>query len=218
MNYYSIECAVGEREVGLTFPQSHVAKHPVKVDDPRHLWKQGIGKFRENVVIPEPVLHPDAILTDLVSCTVISARLLISDKLKSILEKSVTSGECEFLPVRVWYINEEFPYWILNPIVFRMELIDFANSEIWLEGTGGVKIRKINIKDYTDFKEWIHKLALPERITMHNFVFMDQAEQDFIQLRYGKGGIGFYVSEKIKKEIESACCSGIRFTKSNETE
>jgi len=35
--------------------------------------------------------------------------------------------------------------------------------------------------------------------------------EDFFALRYVSGGAGYYVSEKLKKEIETAGCTGIEF-------
>lgn len=215
MDYYRIEYSTVEREVGSTFPQSHTAKHPIQVEDPRHLWKQDIGKFPENVCIPEPVLHPDAVLTDLVSSVVTGTRLIISDKLKSLLESHIVAGECEFLHVPVTYIDKDYSYWMLNPIVFRMELINYSASEIWLTEFGFSKLNRINIKDYSAFAEWISILESPRGISITKLGFLADTKQDFIQLRYVTGGIGYYVSEKLKMEIEKAKCTGLRFVTTN---
>ena len=39
---------------------------------------------------------------------------------------------------------------------------------------------------------------------------------DFFVVKYITGGVGFFVSERLKKEIETEHCTGIVFTEPNE--
>jgi hypothetical protein len=50
----------------------------------------------KNVTLPEPVVHPDAKLSDFLSTTA-TWRLVMSPKLKGILEKFIKEGQCQFL-------------------------------------------------------------------------------------------------------------------------
>lgn len=216
MNYYRINNSIVESEVGSTFPQAQTAKHPVKYDAPNHLENQYPGvPLRLDVGIPQPVLHPDAKLTDLVSSIPTSSRLLISSRLKVILEKSIRPGVCDLFPVSVWYVNMEHPYWLLHPVVFDAELIDFPKSDIWLLAEDWSKKQKADIKNYADYKIMFQKTVYPEKLYIVNVVFSTQKAQDFMQLTHVNGGIGYYVSEKLKKEIEDAGCTGITFEELN---
>lgn len=208
---YRIHYSTDKAEVGSTFPQSQASENVISVDDPRHLWKQRIGKFRDDVVIPQPVLHRSAKLTDLISSAAISLRLLVSDKLKRILESNATAGDCEFSPVKLIDKKKELEYWVINPIVFRMQLVDYPKSEPWVTSSIGSKIREINIEDYSVYQKLSQEFIAPERITLYNVSFVNQVEENLVILRYVDGGIGYYVSEKLKNEIESVGCTGILF-------
>lgn len=213
MNYHRITYSSNEAEVGRTFPQSHVAKNVISIEDKLHLWKQDLGiSLSSNIVLPQPVLHPNAKLTDLISTTSITLQLIISGKLKAILKSSIRPKTCDLLPVSVWYLNVEHNYWMLNPVTFDTQLIDFQKSEIWLHGSGNTKIKQLIFHNYTEFNEYGQQLALPQRLFIAKVVFVKKTNQDFIQLRQVAGGVGYYVSEKLKNEIQSAGCTGINFT------
>ncbi len=208
---YQILYSTNSAEVGPTFPQSQKGEHLISVEDQRHLWKQPIGKFRSDVVIPKSILHSSAKLTDYISSSVISLRLIVSDKLKQILEANITIGDCEFFPTVIIQKKKEYDYWIVNPIVFRIQLVDFPRSELWVTNGVGSRIRGIQITDYNDYLESSKQLHISEGITLYNVSFLDNMKENLVVLRFVEGGIGFYVSDKVKTEIEEAGCTGLIF-------
>ena len=150
MKYYQLSHSIVTDEVGMTFPQSQTSRESLPIDHPQHLWQQKAG-ILNNVALPEPVVHPDAKLSDLLSTTA-TWRLVMSPKLKVILEKYIKEAQCQFLEMKVHYLSEEYEYWMLNPLEFNMEVIDFGASEIWLCGAGNTKMQKLEIKNVADFE------------------------------------------------------------------
>ena len=207
MKYYQLSHSTVTEEVGMTYPQSQTARESLPVDHPQHLWQQKAG-ILQNVALPEPVVHPDAKLSDLLSTTA-TWRLVMSTKLKVILEKYIKEGQCQFLEMNVHYLSEVNQYWILNPLHFNMELIDFSNSEIWLCGAGNTKIKKLEVNNITDFEKKSDTFNMPERVSITSVSFVSDITPDFIQLRNAPSM--FYVSETLRNELIKQGCTGISF-------
>lgn len=207
MKYYQLSHSTVKEEVGMTFPQSQTSRESLPIDHPQHLWQQKAG-ILNNIALPEPVVHPDAKLSDLLSTTA-TWRLVMSPKLKVILEKYIKDGQCQFLEMKVHYLSEEYEYWMLNPLQFNMEVIDFGTSEIWLCGAGNTKIRELEINNIADFEISSHTFQMPERVSITSVSFVSDITPDFIQLRNAPSM--FYVSETLRNELIKQGCTGISF-------
>jgi hypothetical protein len=207
MKYYQLNHSTVTEEVGMTFPQSQTARESLPIDHPQHLWQQKAG-ILNNVALPEPVVHPDARLSDLLSTTA-TWRLVMSTKLKVILEKYIKEGQCQFLEMKVHYLSEEYEYWMLNPLEFNMEVIDFGASEIWLCGAGNTKMQILEIKNVADFEKSSITFHMPERVSFTSVSFVADITADFIQLRNAPSM--FYVSETLRNELIKEGCTGISF-------
>lgn len=207
MKYYQLNHSTVTEEVGMTFPQSQTVRESLPIDHPQHLWQQKAG-ILNNVALPEPVVHPDAKLSDLLS-TNATWRLVMSPKLKVILEKYIKEAQCQFLEMKVHYLSEEYEYWMLNPLQFNMEVIDFGASEIWLCGAGNTKMQKLEIKNIADFEKNLNAFQMPERVSITSVSFVPGITADFIQLRNAPSM--FYVSETLRNELIKQGCTGISF-------
>ncbi len=207
MKYYQLSHSIVTDEVGMTFPQSQTSRESLPIDHPQHLWQQKAG-ILNNVALPEPVVHPDAKLSDLLSTTA-TWRLVMSPKLKVILEKYIKEAQCQFLEMKVHYLSEEYEYWMLNPLQFNMEVIDFGVSEIWLCGAGNTKMKKLEIKNIADFEKNSNAFQMPERVGITSVSFVPDITADFIQLRNVPSM--FYVSETLRNELIKEGCTGISF-------
>ena len=207
MKYYQLNHSTDTVEVGMTFPQSQTARESLPIDHPQHLWQQKAG-ILNNVALPEPVVHSDAKLSDLLSITS-TWRLVMSTKLKVILEKYIKEGQCQFLEMNVHYLSEEYQYWMLNPLQFNMEVIDFGASEIWLCGAGNTKMQKLEIKNIADFEKNSNAFQMPKRVSITSVSFDPDITPDFIQLRNAPSM--FYVSETLRNELIKEGCTGISF-------
>lgn len=211
MQYYQLEYSLDPAEVGTTFPQSHIARQPVRIDDPRYLGRQDTGQSLRRIPLPEPVVHPDAKLSDLLS-TVATWRMLMSEKLKSVLEPFIYPAESEFLQVKVHYVSDHFDYWMFNPIHFNMDAINFGASETWLCGIGNLRIEKVNLDSFASYEDYQNLVKLPEHLLISNLVLTDNPGRDFLQLK-NVNGIKYYVSENLRQQLVNSRCTGLRFTK-----
>jgi hypothetical protein len=207
MKYYQLNHSTVTEEVGMTYPQSQTARQTLPIVHPLHLWQQKAG-ILINVALPEPVVHPDAKLSDLLSTTA-TWRLVMSPKLKVILEKYIKEAQCQFLKMKVHYLSEEYEYWMLNPLQFNMEVIDFGASEIWLCGAGNTKMKKLEINNIADFEKNSNAFQMPERVSITSVSFVPDISADFIQLRNAPSM--FYVSETLQNELIKEGCTGISF-------
>lgn len=208
MKFYQLTYSTVPEEVGTTHPQSQTSRDLISLDDPRHLRKQKFG-FMTDVYMPEPIVHPNAKMSDLLS-TVVTWRLIISEKIKCILENYMMPGQCQFLEIIVQHLSTKYKYWVLNPLFFNMELIDFPTSEIWLCGPADTKLKKLAIDSLEAFNEYSQKLQLPDRLNIYNVTLRNKSNIDFIQLK-DVPGIKYFVSERLKDEMQKVGCTGISF-------
>ena len=214
-NFYQLDYSTDELRVGSTFPQSHDDKI-FDVNDPRNLSKLEPGKpIDQNIILPIPVIHRKAKLTDLISTVTIGFRLVISEKLKNIFVKYVSSKEIEFIPFVIVNKNKELSYWLVNPINFKMDFVNYPSSEIFIVRAGWHKLERVeNIYNEKIFIEKNKLLRDSEgylSLKIDKVKFIDTITQDFFSLNFVDGAIGYYISEKLKNEIEQAGCTGIAF-------
>lgn len=211
MKYFKIKYSLNNKIIGDTYPQCQNAIHKITIDDENHIWNQEDGFLKETVSIPDIKLSKLAKQTDLLSDTILGGRLLISNKLKNLIEKYSNVLELQFLNVNLIVKNQYTKYWILNPLIYKNEFIDFENSSIWIEGLGNSKINKIDINNYNEYNNLKNSLLYPERISIHYYKLIDKLNQNFFQLANVKDGNFNIVSEKLKNEIENENCTGIEF-------
>jgi hypothetical protein len=212
MQYYELGYSLNPAEVGTTYPQSHIARHPVPDDDPRYLGRRDVGQFLRHILLPEPVVHPDAKISDLLS-VVATWRMVMSGKLKKVFEQFAQPDQIQFLPTKVHYIVEQYDYWMLNPMHFNMDAIDFLASETWLCGIGDMPIEKLNLDSIASYQDYRHLVKLPERLVIKKLVLLNEPGADFLQLKDVKAGIQYYVSERFRQQVLNENCTGVKFTK-----
>ncbi|MEO6135698.1 MAG: DUF1629 domain-containing protein [Ginsengibacter sp.] len=154
----------------------------------------------------------------------LSSQLLVSGKLKSILERYRTFGiqYFQFNVIKNKIIYDD--YWILHMYEFNQMYIDFKKSKIIYkrkmqdyETTHQSEKIALNVNSLEDFNDYL-KMAREnvEVITINRLsLFNDKIKEDFFSLEFVEGGIGYFVSEKLKTEIEEAECTGIEFQPSH---
>jgi hypothetical protein len=218
MDFYRMLESSGN-DIGKTFPQSQTAIHKVNIEDIKHIWNQKpYTLLADDVVVPEPILHPKAILTDLVSTVTISLGLLVSERLKLIIEKLSSPSDIQFISINLHSKKTQHKYWVLRPLKFDMALIRYDASEIYKDSTLLGPFEKMHIKS---FQEYLDALKIIEKNFSHSregleittLRFQEGISKNFLQIENVKGGIGYFVSDNLKKQIESAGCTGISFEK-----
>lgn len=213
--YFKLTYSVDTRIIGNVNSQTEDAIFPQIPEG--QLFSRDI--FLKKVDDPLAVLTPTAILTKKAKLTdviggassAIVGQMIISNRLKQILER-ITDGKVQFFPLSV--IDKEFThtsYWLICAYDTDMEFINYAQSRIELVGLGSQKIKDVLIQDYQHFDSLIKEIKLPERLSITKVSLIDKCNKDLLVLSWIEGGIGFYVSKKIKSEIEDAQCIGVEF-------
>lgn len=215
--YFRIYNSIDKKVIGSASNQAIHAKIEIHVDHPnffnQHLWKK--VENPDLIVCPKPILEKKAKLTDLISYPGLAGTLLISNKLKTILSRSGHPG-VQYFPTSVIANNSEVSdYWVVNPFEFDYGCIDMINSTITRKDYE-TNLSEHIVPDLIELITLCKTLIFPKSISIDPLFLNEDCNKDFIIMQRVYGGIGFYVSEKIKKEIEDTGCTGIVFTKPEE--
>jgi hypothetical protein len=213
--YYKLSPSSDTRVIGRCNQQFEKAEYPVPVDHPNFIANFFLQKVDLRTVLAAyPKLNPYAKRTDLISGTWYSGspKLLISDKLKKFFEKQNHQG-LQFIPTHILHNKQKIlNYWFTNPYSFDNSAIDFQKSSIYLTGIGGAILKQIKIDTEEAFNAYKNSLKIPESLLIGKLLLKNDVIKDLIILQWVNSGIGYYVSEKLKQEIEDAGCTGIEFT------
>ncbi len=215
MNIYKIKNSLNYKVIGV-YPQVETGEYPVINGNPNFIGNVYLKYIPKQPDIPIPKLRKKAKKTDLVSAGImgLSSRLLITNKLKITLEK-YQNENVQFFKTSIIYKDvEDFDYWVVHPYKVDYDFVDYSKSIISKENilgsdskeyvtiNGTEEFIKQRTHHSTDGKIWsytIEKIAFKDKLT------------DFFILDGVSGGIGYYVSEKLKNEIEEAGFTGIEF-------
>lgn len=216
MRYFFINNSINPKVLGH-YPQVKDIKQNCDVwDEPRFIEHTHFTKIDFEPITANAVLHTKSKLTDLISVTGMgfTRKLLMSETLKTILEANRKTG-LQFFKSSVIYdgfVIED--YWILNIYEVDMQFIDFSKSDIYRTEYTVNKIEKINIDSYNEFlneRDKINQQGYPAGIMIDPVKLNQSISEDFFAILDVMGGVNYIVSEKLKKEIEDANCTGIEF-------
>ncbi len=216
MKYYIIRWSLSEKEMGY-LPQVKENIYPCNINSPEFIDNYLFQRIDIDPCIPHPVIHPKSFFTDIIQAGSMgfSSNLLISEKLKIILENNFMDVYQVFKTSVFWNGIENDNYWLVHPFKFSNEYVDFESSKIIKRvrkpegGTSPVEIFPKSISDF-ELEIDIARKSM-EVIHIENLKLQRDLEADLFSLRYTEDGSQFVVSEKLKLEIENAKCSGIEF-------
>lgn len=219
MNYYSIQFTLNPK---LRGSNEYVKKYHIKIPNDKLFWEEPkfIGNIYNEKVDFKPYLTDielfvNSKINDLImDGGPITKKMIVSGKLKSILEKYRSSG-MQFYNINIIQKNNIFKdYWILNMYETNFEVIDFIKSEFYETENVFNLIKKIDIKSIDEFLKFKSEIELkdyPYGFIISKIALKDDITLDFFSLLYVECGIKYVVSEKLKQEIEDAGCTGIEF-------
>lgn len=230
MCIYRIRNSLSPRIIGKTYPQVEKVIIPTTWDDPNYIGNYIFEKPNENVLVPKAVLSSKSKLTDLISAASVglTTNLLISDRLKILIENSKNSGIIFFKTTLIHpKIQNEIPYWILHSFDSAYEILDLqqssfslVNDEIAMNVKAPINFHSSEQirRRYKDiYDKAFRNPPESEYLIIDKIIFKEKAEIDFFSLRnILNGGIGYYVSEDLKTEMEKEGCTGMVFRKPNE--
>ncbi|WP_298248304.1 hypothetical protein [uncultured Christiangramia sp.] len=218
MKYFEIRNSLNVKEIGK-YPQVETAKNNCHIwDDPKFIERFEFDRIDSEVITSNAILHKRAKITDLVSAYIIgfSLKLLMSSKLKNILEQH-SNSKFQFFRAPIIYKNEYYEnYWIMHSHTFSFNYIDFEKSNFVLRKRklgGGTFLENIEIRTIDEFKKVLNCDLKSKRIKFfcNNVILKSTIGEDFFSLRHVSGGFKHFVSEKLKVEIDKQNCTGIEF-------
>ncbi len=213
MKYFQLLESLKLGEIGK-YPQVNNGKFISTWDSGKSLvivYKKKVDEF--NIEIPEIILNNKSKLTDLISTSFLNPKLVISSRVKSILEFQNYEGVQYFNTLIHWNESKIKDYWITNPYGFQNKYIDFSHSEIKCVDKINGECKIINVPDLETFKNIKQTERSFDKIYTIDKVVLkgDILSENFFLLEGVSGAIGYYISENIKYEIEKLGCTGIDF-------
>ncbi|MBN8652261.1 MAG: hypothetical protein J0L67_12575 [Cytophagales bacterium] len=206
--------------VGKFFQSEKIANH--KENETKILNNIFFEKIEFEPIVPKAILHKKAKVTDLISNVNAGGNLhlLMSKKLADIVRKHRKNGMQFFETSLITHDNKEIRgYLSLNMFVSNNEYIDIKNSIVRYDKksedynlTYKTKVEYTYFNDQTSFDEAL-QFATQNHETFYfsKIRLLNNIDEEFFMLRYVEGGAKYVVSEKLKKEIEDAGCTGIEF-------
>lgn len=197
------------------YPQVKEVIYTCDVNDPEFVDNFFIEKIPIKPKVANPVLYLNAKRTDLINIwdTGFSFTKLISGKLKDILMSYRTEGmqffQCSVFQNGIEYVD----FYLWKAYKFEFEFIDFDKSEVYLMNISK-KIEKLPIRNYNEFmtkKQEVDNLGFPFGLMVEKIHFQHDLPEDVFSLRYVEGGMKYFVSQKLKSDIEQSGCTGIEF-------
>lgn len=212
MKYFRIQHSTNLKEIGK-FSQCDNGIFVSTWNSPNSLLSFFMKKAdNENLEVPEFYIDRKAKVTDLLSVSFVSFKLVISTKVKNLIEEFKYDGIQFFrsaLHSDSEVVNKE--YWILNPYGFRNEFIHFPLSTIECRLKVDISYHEVN--DIVEFNQFMEDSKKESKICVIDKLTLNKAKinEEFFLLQGVSGGIGYFVSENLKNKMIKAGCSGIEF-------
>jgi hypothetical protein len=137
-------------------------------------------------------------------------KLTVSQRLKAIFEKYI-NPTIHFIPVDIHYSLGSLSYWFLVSSKTNYNILNFDKTIMSVIGADGRKITRYTARSSGEMQSIVESLKLPQRLRIDRPSFRDESDTHLIILPNVDEGTGYYISEELKEEIESAKCSGARF-------
>ncbi len=225
MKYYRIYHSTG-KDVGY-YPQVVHSEFSFHVDDINSSVKLAFSEANDKTLWPVPKLHGKAKKSDLISISSmsLSVTLFISIKLYNILSNVQFKG-VQFIKSKLITKTGQDEYWIVNPFLSDYSFIDVKKSEfVYTDRMGKQEFETIVFESVDSFIKAYQQNqidAVQKGFNDHHPLIIKQiaikedCAIDFFSISGVNGGIGYFVSEKLKNEIEFNGCTGIVFKQINE--
>lgn len=218
--FYRIQPSLNLKIVG-NFNQIQQSKIP---DD----WENN-SRFIENIefervdfepIMATGILYKKAKLTDLINTLPIgfTRKLLISTALKNIFQ-ACDQGMFQYFECGVEKDNLQFEYWVVSPTKPMYDYVDFEKSSIVTmrrKVEGGTFLEPVPLNSQDEFLAYLSSEGSDSWRTFIEKVYFKEGlvDSNFFALGHVEGGVGYYVSEHLKKAVEHNNLTGIEFAPS----
>ncbi len=216
MKYYRVGISLNKKIIGI-YPQVETGIYPVMDNNASFIGNNYFQKIDFQPELAIPILKKKAKKTDLIGVSIMgfTTGLLISEKLKIILEKYKKNNIQFFQALIIYNGKQEVGYWIAHPYKSETNFINFKNSTFYRTSVFGSEPNEyVKVKDVSAFEKMI-QLAKEFKSVSWAYkidkLVLNTTEVNFFVLRNVPGGVGYFISEVVKNEIEEAGCTGIEF-------
>lgn len=217
MKYFAIQSCLNEKLIGK-YPQVQEFIHHCNVEEePNFIDKFAFEKIKIQPILSNVVLHSVSIQTDFIDVfgdVGFNFGYLISDKFKKVLEKFNCYG-IQLFKTYIVQQNKSFDnYWQTNIYDFPYQYIDYKKTTFLFKDRDvnkNVMREVMSFNDAAEFTTFANKVRFPKWIFFKDIFFTKEMNLDLFSLRYSEYGHKGIVSERLKKEIEDAGCTGIEF-------
>lgn len=212
--YFRIKQSLDLTIIGK-YPLVEEGIHPVGIDHPNLIDKIFFEKSRFSPIVPLAKLANGAKYTDLMSNSVfgLGLKLLVSDRLKTIIESFKHNG-CEFFKTKVERGLVSERYWIMSAYEMDYESLDLEGSKFMLMKDIFQEVKEIHFNSSSDLFKWREIIAnqYGQEFTFKiKKLAFNTTSQNIVFLNPVTGGIGYFVSDKVKSQMEQNGCTGLDF-------
>jgi hypothetical protein len=189
MRYFVIGNSLNTQILG-NYPQTKTIKYNCDVwNEPHFIEHVHNEKIDFEPIVSNAILSPKSKLTDLIDVTGMgfTRKLLISSKLRKIIEKYCKSG-IQFFQSPIIHRTDIIPdYWVMNAYNIRLDLIDYYNSEIFSrrrKAEGGTYLIEEKISDMDSFikKREEYNSKKTGNLFIKKVKILPRANEDFFTL------------------------------------
>jgi hypothetical protein len=224
MNYYRIQFTVSTKIRGNDSFIKHTNPLIPENGVPSYEVKNFIGNFEDQKITTTPYLvnmelfKSARILDLLMTSGGISRKLVISTKLKTILE-AFNKNDLQFFNISVKKGLEVYTnYWVLHVHAYKQNFINYENINVVyykhkadFSKTYESETLNLTLKSIDEFNAHMNNKKPEEISYIEPVQIKKDCTEDFFCLKNVIGGLGYYVSEKLKNVIEREECTGIEF-------
>jgi hypothetical protein len=225
MKYYSLKYSSDTKEIGRRFPQS--IKFMTRMGS---IQEDGIGQFgpinEEKFILPDLELSKTAKVTNLISSAgIVGSRFLIINKELLATFREFNLGLHQFWPIDVWWKGNKLEDYFLFHLSYPSndEWIDFSKTIFHLKvnGTDEVVDSK-RVNNISELWNLLHtpvdgKILIPTPKDI--FIHPNKTSYDLVRITFWSHGInGYFVSDRLKEEIEKRKLTGMHFIPLNEVD
>jgi hypothetical protein len=221
MTFFKVHKSCVNKEVG-DYPQIGGIIVPTTINDSNYIGEYTHSKAPENVFLPKCRLSRKAKKTDLVSGsqTGLAMNLFASRRLSELIQQSRHFGVQFFRTSLIDKQNQEYEYDIIHAYQFGYDFLDLKNC-IFVLSEGIInrgKTQKVFFNNGDEIATfYANRSEHNGYLTIDEVAFLDDVQHDFFAIgSIPNGGLGYFVSEKLRNQIEEAGCTGIVFKGINE--
>lgn len=222
MKYFILKPDISSRKIGSAYPQVQEMAPGYNYDANDSVY--ALSSETESIPNYTPnldyfVVHPRAIITDVLSTSVVSGGLLMNNKVKNILQKYNLPIH-KYFPAKVNHKNVFYDYYWMHIVCDLTDFINYEKSTFFIYYNYSKNLGYVNIESKIDLSNKKQKLKTDNpgkslTIWADEIVFSKEFNNTFDLFEIGLFDANFYISLDLKNTLISEDVSGLVFADAN---